>query len=137
MGMSTDSTRTVIQDYDISFYRGFPVEIKTKAKWSPSIEKSDEEKRIKERKKIDAQLNAAAVNGVSLSATEGQEQIKMRSGIIILDCLKNSTFSNYRLELNRYGEMYVLDFSPKLDARKERFAGTLWIDAKSGWVSRG
>lgn len=134
MGMSTESTHTVTNKYDVSFYRGFPVEIKTKANGKPDTEKSDEEKRRKERKKIDEKFSEAQAKGQTISPLEGREEMKMRSGLVILDCLTNSIFSNYRK--TNGGDLYLVDFAPKPGPGRERFAGRLWIDSKAGWVTR-
>jgi hypothetical protein len=136
MGMSTDSRYTVVDRFDISFYRGFLVEIKMRGSSNPLTLKSDEEKRARERKIIDEQYKAAAAKGASLASDDGLQKIKMRSGGIILDCLKNSTFTNYRRESDNKGDTFVVDFVPRDYAGSELYAGTLWIDVAEGWVTR-
>ncbi len=153
-GSSYSYTRKQI--FDVSFYRDFPLEIliednekspgiKFKSKLlitHPGYLIMSEKKRDREREKIDRLYKNAGKQSKPLTPSEGMEKIKWDGGLVILQSLTNSHFSNLRRERFLAREMYVVDFVPapsneqKPVFPKEMLAGKLWIDAQSGWVAK-
>lgn len=142
------------QKYSVSIYRDFPIEIliednqngasinfKSKLLSVPPGDLKKYEKAQKQQQReIDRLYEEAVRRGKPLTAQDGLEKIKWDGGLVILECLTNSHFTNLYRDRAWARDAYAVNFAPAPSADKntallkKRLSGKLWIDAQSGWV---
>jgi hypothetical protein len=144
------------QTFEVQFYRGLPVKVKTKddhdnphfsLKDMLLLRASDPDelklRRIKSQKKdIDYWYKTRAELGIKISPEKGLEKVEGAWGKDILSFLKYAQFRNLKRGNHEQRSAFILDFFPAPEGKygKEnfvkKFGGTIWIDERTAFVMR-